>query len=243
MITSIFNLSGGCRKTATVLSVASSLAMKGKRVLVIDINPQCDATNVLGLQRNNRDETVYDTLVSGNGLFIEETDIEGLDLVQSHEDIRNISEDCRANLKAAVDEVKNDYDYIFFDTFNDIDKVDDAALAISHLVVVPLGVDVKDINGADGTIKYLNIVRKFFGNESLKVGVLRTSVDTRFKVTMMSQQELQNRENLREVIYSTVIPSSTKVPQAFLEKKVLLQADPENPVCLAYDAFVREAFL
>jgi len=224
-IISIINQKGGVGKTTTVINLAAGLAQLEKKVLVIDLDPQGNATTGLGLSNlENSDETIYGVLNGSKSILevIKKTEIKNLDIVTSNVDLSGLEvETAGDNQRAFILKVKltpylNDsrgsYDYILIDCPPSLSLLTVMALASSHSLVVPLQTEFFALEGLTQLMKTIERVKVSVNPELRIRGILLTMYDKRNKLS--SQVEKEARDYFSDKVYHTVIPRNVRLSEA-----------------------------
>ena len=250
-IISIINQKGGVGKTTTVINLASALSQQGKKILVIDLDPQGNATTGLGLSNTDQsDETIYGIL---NGTMsisnvIKKTKFKDLDLISSNVDLSGLEVETAGDsdrafiLKAKLNAYLNDsgrlYDYILIDCPPSLSLLTVMALVSSNSLLVPLQTEFFALEGLTQLIKTIDRI-KINLNSDLKIrGVLLTMYDKRNKLS--AQVEADARKFLKEKVYHTVIPRNVRLSEAPSHGIPILVYDKMCSGSISYSDFAEE---
>ena len=224
-ILSIINQKGGVGKTTTTINLAAGLALKDKKILVIDLDPQGNATTGLGLLNSeSSDETIYGVLNGTKKIseIIKKTQFQNLDLVSSNVDLSGLevetaSDSRRAfilkeQIMAYLKDFSDKYEYVFIDCPPSLSLLTVMALVASHSLVVPLQTEFFALEGLTQLMKTIDRIKINLNNELKIKGILLTMYDKRNKLS--SQVEKEARDYFKEKVYSTVIPRNVRLSEA-----------------------------
>ena len=224
-ILSIINQKGGVGKTTTTINLAAGLALKDKKILVIDLDPQGNATTGLGLLNSeSSDETIYGVLNGAKKIFevIKKTQFQNLDLVSSNVDLSGLEvETANDSRKAFILKEKimaylkvfsDKYEYVFIDCPPSLSLLTVMALVASHSLVVPLQTEFFALEGLTQLMKTIDRIKINLNNELKIKGILLTMYDKRNKLS--SQVEKEARDYFKDKVYSTVIPRNVRLSEA-----------------------------
>ncbi len=239
-IVSISNQKGGVGKTTTAINLAASIAMSGKRSLLIDCDPQGNATTGLGIDKSELKTGLYDFMLdseSENNVTID-TCISGLSLIGSTKaligaEVEMYNRDDREFLlKKSLGEIKERYDYIFLDCPPSLGFLTLNAITAADFVLVPLQCEYYALEGLSQLLNTLKAVKKGL-NPSLKiVGILLTMFDPRNNLS--SQVEEEARRYFKNTVFNTIIPRNVRLSEAPSHGKPIILYDLNSKGAQSY---------
>ena len=250
-IVSVINQKGGVGKTTTVINLAAGLTQLNKKILVIDLDPQGNATTGLGLSNtDNSIDTIYGVLNGSKEIseVIKKTEFENLDLISSNVDLSGLEVETaddgnrafilKLKLTAYLKDSGSLYDYILIDCPPSLSLLTVMALVSSHSLVVPLQTEFFALEGLTQLMKTIERIKVSL-NPDLKIrGILLTMYDKRNKLS--SQVEKEARDYFSEKVYVTVIPRNVRLSEAPSHGMPVLIYDKSCPGSRSYFSFTDE---
>ena len=218
-VVSIANQKGGVGKTTTAVNLSAALAKKGRRVLLIDADPQGNATSGLGIDKEI-DKSIYDVIINEIGIneAVKETNIKKLKICPSNinlagAEVELVSLMSREHrLKERIDEVKRQYDYILIDCPPSLGLITLNAFTASDSVLIPVQCEYYALEGLGQLINTINLVRRHL-NKSIEVeGAVLTMFDAR--TNLSNQVVTEVKRYFEDRVYKTVIPRNIKLSEA-----------------------------
>jgi chromosome partitioning protein len=248
-IIAIANQKGGVGKTTTTINLGAALAKLGSKVLIVDLDPQGNASTGLGIATDDREFTTYELLLDDVTLaqVIKPTETPGLHIVPatvdlSSADVELVSNEKRSFLlhdalrQFAMDDLR--YDYILIDCPPSLNLLTVNAMVAAHSVLVPLQSEFFALEGLSQLMLTIREVRQT-ANAALRIeGVVLTMYDIRNNLSQ--QVEADARENLGELVFQTVIPRNVRLSEAPSFSKSVLDYDPDSKGARAYVALAEE---
>lgn len=245
-IFAVANQKGGVGKTTTAINLGAALADLQKRVLVIDLDPQGNATTGLGVDARHLDVSIYDVLMRDEPIenCIEPTSVKNLfvtpatiDLAGA--DIELVSMFSRElRLRKAIEDIKEEYDYIFIDCPPSLGLITINGLAAATDVMVPIQCEYYALEGLSQLLKNVQLVQVNL-NPSLKVSaIVLTMFDSRTKLAEQVVQEV--RGHFGEIVFKTVIPRTVRLSEAPSFGQPITIFDPSSRGSHAYKALAEE---
>ena len=218
MIISVTNQKGGVGKTTTAINLSAGLALKGKKTLLLDLDPQGNATSGLGIEKNNMG--IYDVIIDNEDIssVIMDTQVENLKIIPSNIDLSGATvemvalKDRESLLKNALNKVKNDFDFIIIDCPPSLDLLTVNAFTASDKVLVPIQCEFYALEGLGQLMNTVKLIKMRL-NPSLDIdGVVCTMYDSR---TNLSQQVVDEvKKYFAKKVYNTFIPRNVRLAEA-----------------------------
>ena len=246
-VISMCNQKGGVGKTTTTINLGAALAELGRKVLIVDFDPQGAASAGLGINAHELDSTIYDLLVANRPdirTVVHETTVEGLDIVPANIDlsaaeVQLVNEVAREQaLKRVLRPVLDEYDLILVDCQPSLGLLTINALTASHGVIIPLETEFFALRGVALLVETVERVKDRL-NGSLEIdGILATMMDSR---TLHSREVLERLEQaFGEQLFDTRIRRTIKFPDATVASEPITSYAPFHPGAEAYRRLARE---
>ncbi len=219
-VIAIANQKGGVGKTTTSINLSASLAEKGKKVLVIDTDPQGNTTSGLGLDKNEIENTIYELMIGESEIeeVIHNEVFENLDIIPSNVNLAAVEielidvEQKEYILKNAISKVKDKYDFIIIDCPPSLSMLTVNAMTTANTVLVPIQCEYYALEGLSQLVHTVNLVKERLNPDLEMEGVVFTMFDSR---TNLSLQVVENvKEHLKENVYKTIIPRNIRLAEA-----------------------------
>ena len=223
-VISVINQKGGVGKTTTVINLASALAQKGKRILVVDLDPQGNATTGLGKSNNDESKSIYNVLIGKTSVqnAIQESNIKNLDIIGSNVNLSGLEVETandknRAFLlkKILLEENKSlitRYENIFIDCPPSLSLLTIMSLVLADDLLIPLQTEFFALEGISQLIKTIDRIKINLNPELGIRGVLLTMYDKRNKLS--SQVDMEARKHFEDKVYKTVVPRNVRLSEA-----------------------------
>jgi chromosome partitioning protein len=246
LIFSIANQKGGVGKTTTSVNLSACMAYMGKKVLLIDIDPQGNATSGVGIEKGDVEECIYNILVDDIDPeeVIKPTDVEGLDIIPSTiqlagaeiELVPTISREVR--LSRALEKIKDKYDYILIDCPPSLGLLTINALTASNSVIIPVQCEYYALEGLSQLLSTVRLVQKHLNHNLMIEGVLLTMLDARTNLGIQVIDEV--KKYFQDKVYRTIIPRNVRLSEAPSYGKPIIIYDPKSRGAEVYLELAKE---
>lgn len=219
-IIAVANQKGGVGKTTTTVNLGASLAYNGKKVLLIDMDAQGNATSGLGIKKGEVDRDIYDVLINEEPLkdVVLSSSRDNLSIVPATIQLAGAEVELTSlmaretRLKSAVETVKDDYDYILIDCPPSLGHLTINAFTASDSVLIPVQCEYYALEGLSQLLNTVRLVQKHFNKELKVEGVLLTMLDARTNLGFEVVNEV--KKYFREKVYATIIPRNVRLSEA-----------------------------
>ncbi|MGD0953239.1 MAG: ParA family protein [Methanotrichaceae archaeon] len=240
---SICNHKGGCGKSATATNLAACLAMKGKHVLLIDLDPQCTATDALGLDVDKLGRQMYDVMVKEANLkdIVRSTEVSGLDIAPCNMDLKVAEKQIEGQegneyiLKVQMASLDG-FDFVIMDTPPNIGPLTLNSMAVATELIIPIQCEYCSLRGMSQLMNVADMAEEALGNQPKR----------RILLTMYTRTNIGNqvveavRSHYGEKAYRSVIPRNIKVAEGPAQGKPVVVYAPDSTGSVAYQALAVE---
>jgi len=245
-IISIANQKGGVGKTTTAVNLSAALSILNRKVLLIDIDPQGNATSGLGIEKNNISKTIYELLLGKAKIeeVILKTSLENLDIIPANNELNGAQiellefEDKNYILKDNILMIIDKYDIIIIDCPPSLGILTLNALTAANSVIIALQTEYYAREGLSELIKTIELVKNNLNNDIKIEGILLTMFDMRTNISFEVEEEVRNY--YKDLVFKTVIPRNVKLSEAPSYGKSIIDYDITSKGALAYISLAKE---
>ncbi len=241
-VVSLANQKGGVGKTTTSINLAAAVAMLGKKVLLVDSDPQGNASSGLGVNgagsRKNLYHCYMDEVAPGEAIVAAVAEVANLDLLPGHMDLVGVEVELMAAKKrerflaGLLDSLRDEYEYIFIDCPPSLGLLTLNSLTAADSVIIPMQCEYFALEGLSQLVRTIRLVKNAYNQKLVIEGLLLTMYDRRNRLTFQVAKEI-NR-HFRDRVYDTVIPRNVRLSECPSHGKPVLAYDPRSSGALSY---------
>lgn len=247
-IIAILNQKGGCGKTTTAVNLAAALAIYGKKILVVDMDPQGNATTGFGVEKNEVSRTIYTVLTGESTLedAVLDTEITGLDVIPSNIALSGAEIELSKEvgyhtiLELAMESISENYDYIFIDVPPSLGILTINCLVAADSVIIPIQAEFYALEGMADLLEAIQLVETRLKSPSPIKGILLTLYDSRTRLGRDVYSNVKEYFGASEHIFKTTIPRNVTLAEAPSHGKPCIIYDDESSGSLAYLNLAKE---
>ncbi len=245
-ILSVCNRKGGVGKTATAVNLGAYLAALGKYVLLVDLDPQANATSGVGLIPENLEKSIYHALIDEvhPKEIIRKTRIFGYDILPASFDLAGATielvgfEDREFTLLKLLDKIRLNYDYIIIDCPPSLELLTINGLVAANEVIIPVQCEYYSLEGLNQFLRAINLIQENLQGDLKIAGALLTMYDKKIRLAERVRKEVE--QNFPSYVFRTVIPRDVKLAEAPGFGKTILQYDHKSDGAKAYLELAKE---
>lgn len=245
-VIAICNQKGGTGKTTTSVNLSASLALLGKKILLLDVDPQGNSTSGVGVNKSEVSKSIYDVLVSKDSIqnVILKTQINNLDVIPSNINLTGVEVELvgaisrEMRLSKALQPIKDNYDFIFLDCPPSLGLLTLNALVACNSIIVPIQCEFYALEGVSQLLNTIKLIKDNL-NSALEIeGILLTMADFRTNLTTEVINEIKNY--FKEKVYKTIIPRNVRLSEAPSFGKPISIYDKNSIGSKKYEEFAKE---
>lgn len=245
-IIAIANQKGGVGKTTTSVNLSACLAAEEKKVLLVDVDPQGNATSGYGVDKSKIEQSIYNVLVDGLPIqeAIQETIFKNLHILPATIELAGAEVELvsalsrETKLKRALDQIKKNYDYVIIDCPPSLGLLTLNSLTAADSVLMPIQCEFYALEGVSQLMNTVKLVQQNLNSDLTLEGVLLTMYDSRTKLSMQVAEEVKN--HFQERVYQTVIPRNVRLSEAPSYGQPIIEYDPKSKGAEVYRALAKE---
>mgnify|MGYP002580338626 CR=1 FL=1 len=245
-IMAIANQKGGVGKTTTTINLSAALAEQGKKVLIIDMDPQGNTSSGLGIDKDELETTVYQLMIGDNSFdeCVQKDVFENLDVLAANVNLAGIEietmdmEDRNYILRDIISEVEDKYDFIIIDCPPSLGLLNTNALTAADSILIPVQCEYYALEGVTQLLITIRLVQRT-SNRNLKIeGILLTMFDIRTRLSVEVSQDV--RQTFGKLVYQNSIPRNVKLSEAPSRGMSIFEYDPKSTGAKAYAGLTEE---
>ncbi len=245
-IIAVANQKGGVGKTTTAINLGASLAVLEHKTLVIDVDPQANATSGLGIDHNKVKSSIYECMINDADVrsVIQQTDIPYLDVIPSHihlvgAEVEMINlENREEQIQKTLAPICDEYAYIIIDCAPSLGLITINALSAAHALLIPVQCEYFALEGLGKLLNTIQIIQSRL-NPSLEIeGILLTMYDSRLRLSNQIVEEV--RTHFQKIVFETIIPRNVKLSEASSFGKPVVMYDGDSKGAISYLNLARE---
>lgn len=248
-VISFSNQKGGVGKTTSCVNISAQIANKGKKVLMIDMDPQGNATSGLGIQKSKAKNTIYDVIIGRCDIkdAIIKTKFKNLSVVPANIDLAGAEielqelDEVLNYTKLALDSVKEEYDYIFIDCPPSLGMLTVKALSVSDGVIIPMQCEFYSLEGMSQLLNTVKRIKSVYNPDLQVVGILLTMYNGRLTLTGQVVAEL--KKYYADLLFRVPISRTVRISEAPGYGEPICYHDPYGKGSLEYAAVAKELML
>ena len=245
-VIALVNQKGGVGKTTTAVNLASFLARSGKKILLVDLDPQANASSGLGIELGDDDGHIYHAMMEPekSSTIIKPTAVDGLHAFPSHRDLAGASvelvglENREYRLREAINAVKSMYDFIIIDCPPSLGLLTINGLVAADHIIIPVQAEYYALEGLGQLLHTIDLIQNHLHPELSILGAVITMFDQRNKLSQSVMQELYGYFPNR--IFRSIIPRNIRLAEAPSYGQSIADYDPSSKGAKAYDRLARE---
>lgn len=239
-VVAVFNQKGGVGKTTTNVNLSASVAKMGKKVLVLDLDPQGNSTSGYGIEKKEVENTIYEVLINNDNIedAIIKTEFENIDIVASATELAGAEiefttvKEREYILKKALDKVRDNYDYIFIDCPPSLGMLTINCLTAVDSVLIPIQCEYYALEGVSQLMETISLIKRSL-NPNLEIqGVVLSMFDGRANLSIQVVEEV--KKYFKGSVYTTLIPRNVRLAEAPSHGKPVIYYDSRCKGAVAY---------